>query len=198
MAERLNHCLPGSPLLVVQRACGPCCFHDSDDFRQYKEVLFAALWDCKVHLHAYCLLQDHVRLLITPMQSGAVPRLLVQSSREHTRLRREREGRQVEIWEQRYRGRGVPQDEGILRYYRHVERYPVELGLAYAAGAYRWSSFHHNGYGLGDPLITEHPVFSRLVEDGTARHHYRAMLDAAMLPPVGGQAPVPTGSHRVL
>lgn len=59
--------LPGVPVHVVQRGHNrDACFFAEDDFRYYRQMLGEGLKRYGAELHAYCLMTNHVHLLITP------------------------------------------------------------------------------------------------------------------------------------
>ncbi len=185
-SDSSNH--PGKALFISQRGYeGGQCFFDDDDYRHYRETLRLALTRHGMQLYAYCLIRDHVQLLLGPA-GGNISQLLREVCLQHSQYRAERSGARLMLWESRYRGRQVPGDERILRCYRYIEEHPVSLGLAHSAAAYRWSSFHHNAYGLGDPLVSEHPARRALAEDESeARQNYRAMFESPL--PLFDRAP---------
>ena len=67
--------LPGVPLHIVQRGHNRRrCFFHLKDYRAYLHRLRFALGARGVALHAYCLMTNHVHLLITPSDIAAVDR----------------------------------------------------------------------------------------------------------------------------
>ncbi|GMV31879.1 MAG: hypothetical protein AMXMBFR59_40040 [Rhodanobacteraceae bacterium] len=78
--------LPGIPQHVVQRGNNRLpCFLDDDDRRRYLHLLQEALIDTAVKLHAYVLMGNHVHLLVTHPECGAVsPRTKWQVGRRNS------------------------------------------------------------------------------------------------------------------
>lgn len=175
-------CSAGEPLFITQRGYERgTCFFDTEDYLRYREILRLALERHGAQLHAYCLIRNHVQLLLTPDASAGLGPMLREICLAYNTYRAERSGARLMLWEARYRGRPIPADERILRCYRYIEEHPVALGLAHAPGAYRWSSYHHNGYHLDDALITEHPAYRALADaSGDARGPYRGLFQGAM------------------
>jgi len=69
--------LPGIPQHVVQRGNNRLpCFLDDADRRRYLTLLGEALLNTGCKLHAYVLMDNHVHLLTTPPEIGAVARLM--------------------------------------------------------------------------------------------------------------------------
>lgn len=66
--------LAGVPQHVVQRGNNRMlCFLDDEDRWRYLQCLREALLRYGCALHAYVLMSNHVHLLLTPSESGAVP-----------------------------------------------------------------------------------------------------------------------------
>jgi REP element-mobilizing transposase RayT len=77
MARQPGHDLPGIPQHIVQRGNNRLpCFLDDDDRQHYLTLLREALLDTGCKLHAYVLMDNHVHLLATPPQLGAVARFM--------------------------------------------------------------------------------------------------------------------------
>jgi putative transposase len=166
-------------VLLIQRGYqGAICFFDGDDYLSYKECLLAAIRELGASLHAYCLLPDRVELLLTPPDVDSIAPLLSRTSRDYACYREQRCGARVMLWDSHYKGQRAPADGRLLQWYRHVENQPLSQGVARSVAAYRWSSHHHNAYGLSDTLVTPHPVFLALVEQGSARQRYRSLFAA--------------------
>jgi len=69
--------LPGIPQHIVQRGNNRLpCFLDDDDRHRYPRLLGEALLRTGCRLHAYALMGNHVHLLATPPELGAVSRLM--------------------------------------------------------------------------------------------------------------------------
>jgi len=68
MPRRTRIVVPGIPWHIIQRGNNrSACFYTDDDYHKYLETLKeqADKYDCLIH--AYCLMTNHVHLLLTPM-----------------------------------------------------------------------------------------------------------------------------------
>lgn len=69
----------------------------------------------------------------------------------------------------------------MLSCYRYIELNPVRAGMVRHPRDYRWSSFHANGDGRRDALITPDEQYLRLARNEDARRAaYRALFKAHM------------------
>ena len=163
--------IPGMALHVRHRGHNRgACFFSDDDYSLYLRLLghFARQHACAVH--AYCLMTNHVHLVLTPDTGDSCAQLmksLAQRYTQHVNRERDRTG---SLWEGRFRSCPVNTDRYALACYRYVEMNPVHAGMVEHARDYRWSSYHANAGGWPDPLVEPHPAYPG-IED------YRALFD---------------------
>lgn len=166
--------VPGIALHVRQRGHNrERCFFGDADYALYLRLLgmFATQYECTVH--AYCLMTNHVHLLLTPQIGqgcALMMKMLAQCYTQHVNRVYQRTG---SLWDSRFRSCLVPTERYALTCYRYVELNPVSAGMVGHAREYRWSSYRANAEGSPDPLIEPHPVFP-------GAETYRGLFDAAL------------------
>lgn len=170
--------LPDVPQHVVQRGNDrkPCFFRRSDRDR-YLHYLgdAAATHGCRIH--AYVLMTNHVHLLASPTERGAMGRMMQALGTRYVRIVNDATGRSGTLWEGRYKSCLVDCDAYLLACYRYIELNPVRAGLARDPADYPWSSYHANALGRRDELLTPHDTFLGLSrEESTRRDLYRRMV----------------------
>jgi REP-associated tyrosine transposase len=152
--------VPGVALHVRHRGHNrAACFFDEQDFALYRGLLgkFAREHGCAVH--AYCLMTNHVHLLVTPRAEDScalMMKRLAQCYTQYVNKDRERTG---SLWEGRYRSCLVASERYALACYRYVELNPVNAGMVTHPREYRWSSYLANAEGKPDRLIEPHPAY---------------------------------------
>lgn len=73
MARLPRFDLPGIPQHVVQRGNNRLpCFLDDEDRQHYLQCPLDSLGRFHCGLHAYVLMDNHVHLLVTPREAGAL------------------------------------------------------------------------------------------------------------------------------
>jgi putative transposase len=151
---------PGVALHVTQRGHNrDRCFFEPADYALYLRLLalFARQHACAVH--AYCLMPNHVHLLLTPQVRDGCAQLmkrLAQCCTQHVNKVHKRTG---SLWEGRFHSCLVTSERYALACYRYVEMNPVKAGLAAHPRDYRWSSYRANAEGQTNSLIEPHPAF---------------------------------------
>jgi len=182
MARPIRTVAPGVPLHVVQRGNNRAtCFFDTEDFDRYLRFLHRAAGEEHCRVHAYCLMSNHVHLLMTPEDQSSCARFMKvvnQRYAQHLNRIHERTGTP---WEGRYRSNAVYSMRYVLACYRYIELNPLRAGIARHPADYPWSSYRTNAEGLANPLIRPHGTYAALGRDPeTRRSAYRALVDEAL------------------
>lgn len=106
-----------------------------DNLKEWKEKL-----GCKVY--AYCLMTNHVHLIVDPGKNERNLALLMKRvAGRQTRYANKLEQRSGSLWEGRYKSSPISTDEYLLACCRYVELNPVRAGMVIDPLAYRWSSY---------------------------------------------------------
>jgi len=171
--------LPGVPLHVVQRGNNrSACFFGDEDRSFYLHHLsrLASLSACDVH--AYCLMTNHVHLLLTPRTAQAVAQLMRRLDLLYSQYVNRKYGRTGSLWEGRFRSCVVESEAYLLHCYRYIELNPVRANLVRHAAQYRWSSYGCNALGAEPGLLMPHAEYLRLGADMSERtRNYLALFE---------------------
>lgn len=174
--------LPGVALHLVQRGVNRgLCFFSERDYRDYLRLLttFATRFECSIH--AYCLMTNHVHLLLTPHQPGACARLMKQLNQCYVQRLNKSAGRSGTLWEGRFHSSLVSLDRYALACYRYIELNPVRAGMVEHPGEYPWSSYASNAQGSFEAVLTAHTTYLALGDSPDGRRAaYRSLLDTAV------------------
>ena len=153
--------VPGVPHLVTQRGNRrqPVFFEDGD-YRYYLELLGAASEKAGTRVWAYCLMPNHVHLILTPSHADGLRAALGDAHRRYTRFINARNKWTGHLWQGRFAS--VALDEGhFANAVGYVSLNPVRAGLVERASAWPWSSVNAHLSGKGDGLVTVGPVLDR-------------------------------------
>ena len=135
--------LPNSPHHVVQRGHNrQVVFAAEQDYQRYISDLRELKDVFGVKVYAYCLMTNHVHLLLAPGESvGGLGQLMKALAARATRYRNRLEGRSGTLWESRYKSSVVESDAYLLACCRYIELNPVRARMVAEAGDYPWSSY---------------------------------------------------------
>jgi len=163
---------------VVQRGHNrnPSFLQDRD-FELYLGLLdeFRTTYACSIH--AFVLMTNHVHLLLTPREEGAVSNLMRRLGMKFVSTMNRRYGRTGSGWEGRFWSSLVDSRSYLLTCHRYIELNPVRAGLVKRPERYRWSSHTHNSYGAPLPFIEPHPEYLALAADEDKRRSaYRRLF----------------------
>lgn len=182
MARQPRFDLPGIPQHVVQRGNNRLpCFLDDEDRQRYLQCLLQALDRFGCRLHAYVLMSNHVHLLLTPGEAGALSRLMHTFARNYAGLFNGRHGRTGTLWEGRYKACLVDSGPYFLACSRYIELNPVRAWMVARPGDYPWSSYGAHVGEREDFLLMAHPEYLALGADPATRAEaYRALFEDAL------------------
>jgi len=171
--------MAGVPMHVIQRGNNrTACFFAEADYEYFLEFLSKAAKKCACAVHAYVLMTNHVHLLLTPSEVGAVAKLMQSLGRNYVKYVNAAYKRTGTLWEGRYKSSLIDSERYLLACYRYIERNPVRAGMVKQAGDYRWSSYRVHALGLPSDLIVDHPVYTALGKDEKERAEaYRRLVE---------------------
>ncbi len=93
----------------------------------------------RVHILGYCLMVNHVHLVVVPEEPHSLARALGRTHNDYARWLQASLGLTGHLWQNRYWS--CPMDEAhCWEALRYIELNPVRAGLAETAWEYRWSS----------------------------------------------------------
>lgn len=178
MPRRPRLIVPGVPLHIIQRGNNrSVCFFADEDYHLYLDILAerAEVHGCAVH--AWCLMTNHVHLLVTPTtEEGAAQMMkgLGQRYVQHVNRTCRRTGT---LWEGRFRSCLLDADAYVLACARYIELNPVRAGMVEHPAEYRWSSYRANAQEEADTLVTPHALYQALGATAAERAAaYRALF----------------------
>jgi putative transposase len=136
----------------------------------------AARHRCAVH--AYVLMPNHVHLLVTPTEGGAVGAMMQDLGRRYVRIFNDIHQRTGTLWEGRYKAAMVDTERYFLTCQRYIELNPVRAALVDHPASFRWSTYRHYALGAKNLLVSAHELVMRLaIDEATRREAYAALFD---------------------
>lgn len=181
MARLERLVVPGIAVHVRQRGVNrQNCFVDDTDRLVFLSQLRNLVRSTACALHAYCLMTNHVHLLLTPSDDEGCSTLMRDLGRRYVPYFNRRHGRTGTLWEGRFRSCLVDSARYVLACYRYIEDNPVEARMVSTASAYPWSSYAGNAGMLENNFLTPHPEYVGLAEGKQARQGaYRSLFNCA-------------------
>jgi putative transposase len=158
MARLARVVIPGLPHHVTQRGNARArTFFGDDDYALYRDLLATHCRDANVEVWAWCLMPNHVHLVLTPSDPDGLRRALSRVHRTYAGVIQTRRKRSGHFWQGRFGA--VPMDEEYLAAaLRYVSLNPVRARLVARAQDWKWSSTRAHLRGRDDGLTTLKPV----------------------------------------
>ncbi|MDH4554054.1 transposase, partial [Pseudomonas sp. BN417] len=176
--------LPNYPHHIVQRGHNrQVVFAEDADFERYLSDLRELKDAFGVKVYAYCLMTNHVHLLLAPDDSLAgLSQLMKTLAARATRYRNRLEGRSGTLWESRFKSSIVQSDAYLLACSRYIELNPVRACMVAEASDYLWSSYALRvGSAPEQSWLDDDPCFNALgATDNARRRRYAEFVRQAV------------------
>lgn len=149
---------PGLPHHVTQRGNRrQQTFFCDEDYEVYLELMAQWCSLCGVEVWAYCLMPNHLHLIVVPDSEDGLRRGIGEAHRRYTRHVNFRERWRGHLWQGRFASYILDEDY-LLAAARYVEMNPVKAGLVHRPRKYRWSSAAAHLRGKDDALVYVEPL----------------------------------------
>lgn len=161
MARLARVVVPGVPYHVTQRGNRrERTFFEDADYKRYRTMLGEAARRAGAEVWAYCLMPNHVHLIVVPSDEAGLRRTFADAHRRYTGLVNARHQWTGHLWQGRFGA--VAMDEAhLLAAARYVALNPVRAKLVGRAEDWPWSSVRAHLSGEDDGLVTVRPLAER-------------------------------------
>jgi putative transposase len=163
--------VPGLAHHIVQRGHNRnAVFVDDADYSFYLDNLIEWKTHYDVGVYAYCLMTNHVHLILVPRNQGdSISRLMRRLSARQGRRVNRLEERIGTLWSGRFKSSVIDTDNYLLACLRYVELNPVRAGIVNQPEDYRWSSYPQRVGMCNNTWIDKDPVTELLGNTTAAR-----------------------------
>ncbi len=170
MPRKARLLVPNCPHHIVQRGHNRnTVFVADDDYQFYLENLFE--WKIKlgIKIYAWCLMTNHVHLIVEPGDDAkTISELMKRLAGRQSTLVNKLEKRSGSLWDGRFKASPIQRDEYRLPCLRYVEMNPMRANMVAGLRQYRWSSYRER-MGLGNKhRLDLDPTFLSLAENKDA------------------------------
>ena len=195
MARLARVVLPGLPHHVTQRGNGRArTFFDDADYKCYRDLLAESCHRAGVEIWSWCLMPNHVHLILVPSDEDGLRRCLAPVHRRYAGLIHARRQRTGHFWQGRFGAVAMDEDH-LAAAIRYIALNPVRARLVERARDWRWSSTRALLTGKADgvttlkPVLTRFPNFADLLALGPDREAFERLRQAETIGrPLGDKA----------
>ena len=138
-------------------------FLSDEDYAAYLDLVADGCRAAGTEVWAYCLMPDHVHLVLVPSHADGLRAGLGEAHRRYTRRINLRDGWRGYLWQGRFHS-FVVDEPHLLAAARYVELNPVRAGLVAAPADWPWSSARAHLAGRDDRLVTVGPMLERAAD----------------------------------
>ena len=181
MARLARVILPNYPHHIIQRGNRrQDVFFSDDDYVYYLELLKEWCDKESIEIWAYCLMTNHVHLILKPNEQSNLSKAIAETHRRYTRMINFRKNWRGYLWQGRFSS--YPMDEAyLLKAAAYVELNPVKAKMVQEPWDYRWSSVHAH-LAQHDPLniINPQKLLELCGDWKTYLQHNRPALDSTI------------------
>jgi putative transposase len=185
MARLSRITVPDLPHHVTQRGNRQqALFLGADDFALYRDLLAERCRANGVACWAYCLMPNHVHLILVPSQPDGLAKAVGEAHRRYTAFFNARARITGHLFQGRYFSRAVDEDH-LIAAARYLALNPVRAGLVANAADWLASSVPAHLAGRDDvlatvaPLLRRVPRFADLIEPGPEDAAERLQFESA-------------------
>jgi putative transposase len=162
--------VPGYPHHVVHRGHNRRdVFLTPGDYSSYLDSLNELKPLYQVEALAFCLMPNHVHMLLVPQSRDGLGCLMKRVAGRHTARLNQREGLTGSAWQGRYFSSVVDRDSYLQECHRYIELNPVRASLVADPALYRWSSCRFRAGCETLPWLTFDPWFLDMGSTPTER-----------------------------
>ena len=158
--------VPGAPHHVTQRGNRrQAIFFEDGDQAIYRDLLAEQARKHAVEVWAYCLMPNHVHLVLTPSEADGegrgLGRAVGEAHRRYTNFINARGRWSGHLFQSRFSSVAMDEDH-LIAAVRYVSLNPVRARLVGRAEQWPWSSVAAHLSGADDGLVTVRPVLDRV------------------------------------
>lgn len=126
-------------------------FEDDEDHKRFLQVLKDCKAICGFSLLAYCLMGNHLHLLVKE-DKEELGLIFKRIGARYVYWYNAKHNRNGHLFQGRFKSEPVDDDRYFLAVLRYIHQNPVNAGLCRNASEYRWSSYHDylHGFGITD------------------------------------------------
>lgn len=162
----------GYPHHLIQRGNNrQNIFFDQEDRRLYLKWLKKYSLECGCTVHAYCLMSNHVHLLVVPQYNYSLAKTMQKLSLRFTQHINKKYKRTGRLWECRFYCALVDKELYFWSVGRYIERNPVRAKIVSKPDEYQWSSAKAN------ITAKEIDFIKPIWQDDTEREEYITFLN---------------------
>ena len=115
-------------------------FEDEEDIQRLLETIVRYKAICKYEVYAYCIMSNHVHLLLKETED-TISNVVKRISGSYVFWYNKKYERCGHLFQERYKSEAVESDEYLLTVLRYIHQNPIKAGMVKDISTYKWSSY---------------------------------------------------------
>ncbi len=122
-------------------------FHETYDYQQFLIILSRTKEEYNFNLYAYCLMGNHVHLLIKD-NNNKISMIMHRICLTYSMWYNKKYNRNGYLFQNRFKSEPVENEQYLLTVFRYIHQNPLKAGMVSWLYSYRWSSYcdYYNGH----------------------------------------------------
>ncbi|MEW6356217.1 MAG: transposase [Planctomycetota bacterium] len=156
-------------------------FLDDDDFDHFRQLLRRYRTRHAFNLHAYCLMPNHVHLLLETTTAASISQIMHDLNLAYAKFFNAKYDRTGHVWQGRFHSKIIDSERYFLDAMRYMDLNPVRAEIAKRPDEYEWASYRRYARGDTDDLVTPHDLYKNLGKQDRKRERvYREFVEQGM------------------
>ncbi|MFH1778621.1 MAG: transposase [Candidatus Omnitrophota bacterium] len=130
-------------------------FLECSDYEVYLKLLAKYKVKYRFKLYGYCLMTNHIHLIIEPKAPQELPKIMQGLNQSYTVWFNEKYNKVGHLWQNRFKSMVIQKDEYLLTCINYIEFNPVRSNAAKELFEYRWCSYKARLLGYKNGLLDE-------------------------------------------
>jgi len=152
-------------------------FRYERDKKQYYFYLKNLKQQEKINICHYCLMDNHVHLLLEVRQESNLSRFMKRINLKYVYYYQRKYTYCGHLWQDRFQSKIIDNDPYLMQCGKYIELNPVRAGVVSSPENYLFSSYRYYGFGQKDSLITPNLLYKDLSAQQEKRQHiYRNLV----------------------
>ena len=130
-------------------------FQENPDFKKYLEILRHYKKKYNFKLYAYCLMPNHIHLVIDIRKASDLAKIMQGLTQTYTVWFNNKYNKVGRLWQGRFKSMLIQKDKYLIDCLRYIELNPVRADITSSPADYSWSSWQertlaNNKFSLSD------------------------------------------------
>ncbi len=132
-----------------------CIFRDNNDYVKYLSMVRRAKKKYCISIYAYCLMPNHIHILIDSACSRDISKFMHWINRGYTAYYNARYNVVGHLWQGRFLSKPIVKGRYLINCATYIETNPIRANLASDIEEYLWSSYKERCLSLDHGIVDE-------------------------------------------